>query len=146
MAVFFVVAAVGLFFILVYNPLDPEARALRRQEKLLKEMEEKYKNDAYGGATPEETLQLFIDALKKGDTDLAAKYFIIDKQEEWREDLSKIKERNLLGEMVRDLERTELTLKDDTAFFSLIGEDNVVESELVMHKSEASGKWKITEL
>ncbi|TSD03496.1 MAG: hypothetical protein Athens071416_177 [Parcubacteria group bacterium Athens0714_16] len=38
--------------------------------------------DTYGGKTPEETLGLFVDALKKGDTELASKYFVLDKQKE----------------------------------------------------------------
>ena len=32
--------------------------------------------DTYGGKTPAETLQLYIDALKKNDLELASKYFI----------------------------------------------------------------------
>lgn len=35
--------------------------------KILKEQEEANKNDFYGGDTPEETIDLFIAALKKGD-------------------------------------------------------------------------------
>ncbi|MFA6416121.1 MAG: hypothetical protein WCW56_01400 [Candidatus Paceibacterota bacterium] len=42
-----------------------------------------YKNDTYGGATPEETLQLFIKAFQAGDLELASKYFIIEKQAEY---------------------------------------------------------------
>jgi hypothetical protein len=34
--------------------------------------------DTYGGKTPEETLQLFIDALKAGDIELASKYFALE--------------------------------------------------------------------
>ncbi len=37
-----------------------------------------FKNDTYGGRTPEETYNLFVDALKKQDVDLAVKYFILD--------------------------------------------------------------------
>ncbi len=40
-------------------------------ERYYKNLEEAYKKDVYGGATPEETLNLFIDALKKGDVELA---------------------------------------------------------------------------
>ena len=43
--------------------------------------------DTYGGKTPEETLSLFVDALKKGDTKLASKYFILDKQDEAKKEL-----------------------------------------------------------
>ena len=40
----------------------------RNYEKAMKE-------DTYGGKTPEETLRMFIEALKKEDIELASKYF-----------------------------------------------------------------------
>ena len=39
-------------------------------------LEAQYKNDPYGGATPEETLKLFIEALEKKDYTLASNYFV----------------------------------------------------------------------
>jgi hypothetical protein len=39
-----------------------------------------FKNDTYGGKTPEETYNLFVEALKKQDVDLAVKYFILDSE------------------------------------------------------------------
>ncbi len=36
------------------------------------------KNDTWGGKTPEETYNLFVDALKKEDVDLAVKYISLD--------------------------------------------------------------------
>jgi len=54
--------------------------------KALKQLEEDdYKAamaDTYGGKTPQETLQMYIDAVEKGDYELASKYFIGDKQNE----------------------------------------------------------------
>ena len=43
-----------------------------------------YEADTYGGKTPQETWDMFIQALEAGDTDLAAKYFIVEKQEEMK--------------------------------------------------------------
>ena len=120
---------------------SPEYKAVQDLENLQKQ----YAEDTFGGDTPEETLRLFVDALKKGDTDLAAKYFVLDKQQEWREDLAKIKEKGLLKSMIRDLEKTNLKVNDDTAFFTLLNDDGF-ESQLVMHKNSLNGKWKITEL
>ncbi len=37
--------------------------------------EEAAKNDIWGGKTPQETYEMFVAALKKGDIDLASKYF-----------------------------------------------------------------------
>ena len=53
----------------------------KSQEKYLEQIEENrarlleaQKNDTYGGKTPEETLDLYITALKTGDIELASKY------------------------------------------------------------------------
>jgi|SRR3989344_1034696 len=114
-------------------------------EQDLKNLEKAYAEDSFGGETPEETLALFIDALKKEDTELAAKYFVLDKRGEWREELAQIKDKGLLERMIKDLEKTTKKGKDDTAFFTLLNEDGF-ESQVVMHKNSLNGRWKITEL
>ncbi len=57
-------------------------------ESLKREQEELYQRqlaDTWGGKTPQETLRLYIEAVEKGDYELASKYFVIEKQEEeWR--------------------------------------------------------------
>jgi len=40
-----------------------------------------FKGDTYGGATPEETFDMYLSALKKGDLELASRYFYVTKQE-----------------------------------------------------------------
>ena len=54
----------------------------KSQEKYLAQIEENrarlleaQKNDTYGGKTPEETLDLYVTALKAGDIELASKYY-----------------------------------------------------------------------
>lgn len=47
---------------------------------LPKILEKKYRADTYGSSTPEGTLALFIEALKKGDAELASKYFVPESQ------------------------------------------------------------------
>jgi len=120
---------------------SPEYRAGEN----LKEIEKQYAEDFYGGDTPEETLALFISALKAGDTDLAAKYFVLDAQAQWREDLAVMKEKGFLVEMVKDLNKTSTKIDGDTAFFTLTNQD-MPESQLVMHKNPLNNRWKITEL
>src|SRR3989338_11135283 len=71
---------------------NPEYQVLQ----YFRDLERQYREDPYGGNTPEETLQLFIDALKKGDIELAAKYFVLDKQSDWQNKLEKIKSGSLL--------------------------------------------------
>lgn len=55
--------------------------------ELTKEINKPYLEDVYGGKTPKETLELFVAAVEKGDFELASKYFVLDKQEEWKERL-----------------------------------------------------------
>lgn len=112
----------------------------------IKRLEKQYAQDPYGGETPEETLRLFIEALKKGDTDLAAKYFILDKQQEWREDLTMTKEKRLLDNMIKELGNLKLTKKTtEEAFFTLI-ENNEGVAQLIIKKIPLNNRWKIIEL
>ena|SRR3989344_4663299 len=107
------VVAVGLgalFFIQYLRDADdPEKQAREYMEAL----EKAYREDQYGGNTPEETLQLFIDALKKGDTDLAAKYFIIDEQEKWKEKLKNLANQSKLNAVIEDIEKAVLEKDED---------------------------------
>lgn len=113
----------------------------------LKNLEKQYAEDPYGGDTPEETLRLFIDALKKGDTELAAKYFVLDKQEQWREDLGKIKEKGLMGDMIKDLGRKkskhEISSKQVT--FDVANDKSEGALTILMGRGP-SYRWKILDL
>jgi len=52
-------------------------KMMAKYEKEKAEILEMQKNDTYGGKTPEETLDLYIQALKAGDIELASKYYEI---------------------------------------------------------------------
>src|SRR3989338_2957114 len=90
-AVIIVLAFGALYYLNYYN--SPEQKALRYYADL----EKQYAEDTYGGKTPEETLQLFIDALKAGDIDLASKYFVVEKQGEWLDNIKKVQEKDNLN-------------------------------------------------
>jgi uncharacterized protein YtpQ (UPF0354 family) len=120
---------------------DPDYRAVLEMEKLNK----LYAQDSFGGETPEETLRLVIDALKIGDTDLAAKYFVMDKQSEWKQDLAKIKEKGILENMIGDLEnKKEDKVDENTGRYFITAKDGL-SSPLVLVKS-INGRWKIRTL
>src|SRR3989344_584419 len=120
-----------------------EARKTQKQYEDLKKL---YEADTYGGKTPEETLALFIDALKKGDTDLAAKYVFIDDQENVRADLLQAK---TTGNLNKVIERFGLLKKSkteiDEASFVILGEDNIVKYQILLSKNQ-NDVWKILEL
>src|SRR3990167_5891386 len=75
-----------------------------KYQRLVEKMQAPYKNDKYGGKTPEETFDLFLDALRKEDVDLASRYFVIPKQEGWRESLKEYKNTDLLANFTTELE------------------------------------------
>ena len=47
------------------------------------------REDVYGGKTPEETFDMYLAALKKGDLELASKYFVVERQGEHLDRLNK---------------------------------------------------------
>ena len=68
-----------------------------------------YKTDKIGGQTPEETFDMFIDALKKEDIELASKYFVIKKQDDWEKTLEEYKKNDLLANFVVELQKNKST-------------------------------------
>jgi hypothetical protein len=53
---------------------------MQMQEKKAADLKAAYQADTYGGATPEETLRLFVEALEKKDYVLASRYFVVEEQ------------------------------------------------------------------
>ncbi|MCX6705303.1 MAG: hypothetical protein NT162_03130 [Candidatus Woesebacteria bacterium] len=71
--------------------------------RVAKLLEEKYKQDTYGGATPEATLALFVAALKKGDDNLAVKYFLPENQTKALNDIKVIRGKNTMDKDIQDI-------------------------------------------
>lgn len=116
-------------------------------QKYYEDLERQYTEDTIGGTTPEETLSMFISALKIGDIDLASKYFILDQQEKWLKEIKIIRDDKLMDLMIEDLENLRLSKKeDDRVFYSLANDMNVVVVEMIIRKISLNGIWKITEL
>lgn len=118
--------------------------------KIAKEIEilkKQYAEDPYGGDTPEETLRLFVDALKKGDTDLAAKYFIMEKQEEWRKNLNISKEKNNVSTLIKIVERANYgkEIYKNHYLFSIVNDNNEEEFSIKLVRNP-NNKWKIQNL
>ncbi len=69
------VAALLTVFIVAKNYYDGWRQSKLPGFQIQKIYEEAAKNDIWGGKTPQETYEMFIAALQKGDIDLASKYF-----------------------------------------------------------------------
>lgn len=82
-----------------------------------KQLEEFYLNDKYGGKTPEETINLFITALRRDDIELASKYFVLDKQEAWLRTLTIYKSQDVLGSFIEELQSTTFFTQDMFDFY-----------------------------
>lgn len=137
-----ILIGLGALFLIQYlrDADDPEKQA----EKYMEALEKAYREDQYGGNTPEETLQLFIDALKKGDTDLAAKYFVLDKQEKNKEDLARVKKEGELNAMIKDLESVSRgnDINKDSARFVVTNKNKEVITIINIVRGP-NGKWKM---
>lgn len=114
----FFLAALGIIMVaeLSYlawnNYLGPQAKYNRETKanydaymKVVNQYEAAMKNDTYGGKTPQETLDMFVDALKKGDIELASKYFVL------REDGSRDPEITASLEANRDADNLSTVIK-----------------------------------
>ena len=120
-------------------------------EEFLQNHEELMKADAVGGKTPEETLKMFIEALRAEDVALAAQYFLLDdegKRDKWVAYLQEIKDKGLMQKMADDLERAKPNLENvigesDFKFLIEVGDSA---TEVNMELNEFSGVWKIESL
>ena len=122
---------------------DPE-EGIRYYELLQKA----YKNDTYGGSTPEETLELFKKALEKGDVELASKYFVIEKQKQEINNFKTSKASNTLSFFIDDLNkpRVGIQLSGSTYRFRVSAYDEDPELTFDLSFNLVSGKWKIESL
>jgi hypothetical protein len=141
--------AVALFlFGIGYNYYD-QWRGERRVEQLaeaLRQIEQEIYNkkaaDTTGGKTPQETLDLFITAVEKGDYELASKYFVIEKQEEELKSLQNSKKENVHNVMglLKQAKNTSGEYSFDKKGFSFY------QPILVNFILYPSGNWKIEEI
>lgn len=124
------------------RPATPEA-----VERYAKYLERAYREDSYGGATPRETLDLFIAALEKGDIELAAKYFVLGKQDEVYDQLLVGKEKGNLEKFLAALNNSfdGKEIYKGTYQFTVVREGEALLT-LVLDKNEYSGLWKLREL
>ena len=101
--------------------------------------------DTYGGKTPQETLAMYIDAVEKGDYELASKYFIGDNQvkelESFNQAAKAPKEKiDMYISTLNDVLKRSGKYSSDNQYFSFDGDI------LVRMKAYPNGIWKIIEI
>ena len=116
------------------------ANALRQYEQ---EILEKRMADTYGGKTPQETLQLYIDAVEKGDYELASKYFVEEKREKWARELVSIKEAGKISLFLNPLKEALLI---DGEYSMGGGIYSIHDPVRVGFMKYPNGVWKISEI
>lgn len=137
-------ASMVVWYLTLY--FSPEMRQQREAQEYWEDLQAEYENDTYGGETPEETLALFIDALEKGDIELASKYTLPEDREELRSDLNTAKQGGALAAVIERVRNLELLNKNSkSAYFVLRDEGGNIKSQIVLDKN-GNGVWKISEI
>lgn len=115
---------------------------------ILEKQMEAEKNDFIGGDTPEQTIDLFVEALKKEDYSLAIKYFAAEEQEKWIENLTISNKKNL-DEWVAEIESNkgiwhkEVQSEDKVEFWYNTGKGEEEKTNSVYLRKNVNNKWKI---
>jgi hypothetical protein len=110
---------------------------------------EQFKNDNIGGKTPEETLKMFVAALKKGDVELASQYFALDEngsRQKWVEPLLEDKNEGKLQEVIDAFSSAQISNVSDgkTVAYKVLNNEGVV--SLFIELGFNGQVWKIIRL
>lgn len=117
-----------------------------REMELLKiEQEKPYLEDTYGGATPKETLDLFIAAVAKEDFDLASRYFVVSRQGEWKNKLNNGNKDNLKVwvNLLRKAQDRDFLGENN---FQMYVKDKNIDNLIINFVKYPKGIWKIEEI
>lgn len=112
-------------------------------KRSFEEFEARKAADTYGGATPQETLRMYIEAVERGDYELASKYFVLGKQNFWLNELENISRADKLNEFLDPIKLVNFSsgeYSNDQESFSIyepVGVDFV---------RYPSGVWKLEEI
>lgn len=126
----------------------------KKTEEFQMMLSKPYREDVYGGKTPEETWALFLDALRKGDVELASKYIVPEKRESQVIFFNKEKEidglKLLLDQYSSSLQKDEANSSGEVVYFMYSIKNNDSEASysnsLVFILNPYTKVWKISVL
>jgi len=143
------VAFVAIIFLVIGTLIGARAYKLWKEVNdadlfaiKMEELKRQQEADTFGGATPYETLEMYIAAVEKGDFELASKYFVIEKQENYLaflKGLEKEKLKNII-EKTKETVGAEGSYSADGLKFETGGFATI---DLVKYPK---GIWKINEI
>lgn len=108
----------------------------------LEEKYEKIEDDTYGGETPYETLEMYIDAVESGNYELASKYFTVENREDELESLNTAPKENI----DRSLELLKDSLKEEGSYNLEKTSFSINNPLFVKFVKYPSNVWKIREI
>jgi len=144
-----VLVAVGYFCYLFFtnenfNWLVKTSIQAQRLQRAMEQYEKQLKEDQYGGKTPEEAIQLFVDALKKGDLELASKYIVLENQEKYLKEMKDVQTRGMLPLMIRDFEKNRTCSRfSDSSFTCTIANEKDEAILFISLIQPLNSLWKI---
>lgn len=133
------------------------ARQIEKQYEVYQQFANRYQgaltNDTYGGKTPEETLRLLAEALKKDDLVLASKYFVLREDgqidPQWQKGLQKTKEAGMLAKTIEVLPQLTYDAQSsspETSWYILKNNKGDVQYSVILKLNKYSQIWKIESL
>ena len=108
--------------------------------------------DEVGGATPAETLAMFVAALRANDAEAAAELFMLDNngsRAKWQAQLADLQAQGMFAQMADDIEKNAKPTKsayEGDAEFELLNSDGTVGVLIDMELNKFSGVWKLQSL
>lgn len=142
----FILYIAAFWAVRYYEAWQGQRAVQKLAEALKKETEENYNRamaDTYGGKTPQETLRMYIEAVEKGDYELASKYFVLENKEKELESLKNASKENI-DNYVNRLKTESLNaggdFSPDKKYFSFKGKLLV---SMILYPN---GIWKIIEI
>ncbi|MDO8592496.1 MAG: hypothetical protein Q7R92_01820 [bacterium] len=98
--------------------------------------------DTVGGKTPEETLEMYIEAVDKGDYKLASRYFVIEGQKQEFKSLTNSSQNN-----VKNIQGYLKIALQKGGEYTLDKRQYVIHRPILVHLVKyPSGNWKILEI
>lgn len=154
--IFFGVVIIVFLAFLASLALDSyrQYKGEKRVEELANELKrladldlQKKTADTIGGKTPQETLELFISAVEKGDYELASKYFVIEKYGEARGELLALEKNNNLNMYLDILKKAKPDGEIENGRFRMRSKLEVGPPDyFIDFILYPSGNWKIEEI